>query len=883
MSGLPTGAVATGAATGAVATGAVTTGVATGAVATGAVATGAVATGAATSLQTSLPTGAVATGAATSLQTSLPTGAVATGATTRSVTPPPIYITLSGPVPSGPIGVPVDYTADDGLGPDPQVIRDPNLYPYYFNDGFVLHNESTLASMTVPELINYSTAISTSIGLEQSTITANQQSINQYTVLISQSDAIISALDNEIFTCEVTYANSNAYLSSLIEEDASYDSTISSLNQQITDNSNNLIEIEAEIRERERESGEYDSTLAKEWDSYTASTITYTTLNSIYQAKKRYYEETVERMSTIDGNISTAYAEEEVSYRVMKKTASDWQTADAALTTLMDESTMIRSEVVRCRTRIAKAIQDYESTCVAASSLSTLSRAEHINYEYALSLSTLAHIAEEYTTADSNFTTADIAYKNSLPTGGQGGGGDQTLFTIRSMAQQNLYQVSTQMLGVKKATDTLQSLAGISQTHAYASMLVQYQENINSSTRRINTLKGIEERSRREVMHWSTIYDNASLKKREYTEILREVSSLYISSVEGNETAIKKNREIDTDYNTQMETYKTNSYTLSSLRAERASSMSSLDGWLEISSMKLRELETAVEELKEVRTKYDRSEILIRQYTDTVQKKRQEQEVNKTQLFIESSLLKKYEIELEEYLTETLDSLNSQEWSAYEYRQTFCQELGVNYQQKYHSLVLGAVQYASTQNGLNAAFGGAPVEPIPINLNTVQLSNAYLTLTNIKTFITSFDTLFTQFNKQSSNIAMMSTAVGYEYIYWENFQESSITLLSENTPYVQELVSTSLGVFESSAQVFSDASGVVYSQIRTIGQIKEKVSETYSTFFTPAQIAAQDEVISSFIIKGMEKASTLIGDLILEEPIQIMGASNVSGSQPSGP
>jgi hypothetical protein len=118
----------------------------------------------------------------------------------------------------------------------------------------------------------------------------------------------------------------------------------------------------------------------------------------------------------------------------------------------------------------------------------------------------------------------------------------------------------------------------------------------------------------------------------------------------------------------------------------------------------------------------------------------------------------------------------------------------------------------------------------------------------------------------------MSTTVGYEYLCWENFQQSSIALISENTPHVQGLISTSLGVFESSAQAFTDASGVVYSKMNTIAEIKGTLYNGYSTFFTPAQIAQQDEIISSFIIKGVEHASTLIAKG--ERPSTLMGGGD---------
>ena len=389
-------------------------------------------------------------------------------------------------------------------------------------------------------------------------------------------------------------------------------------------------------------------------------------------------------------------------------------------------------------------------------------------------------------------------------------------------------------------------------------MLIQYQKNIDSSMRRINALKDVEKWSIEGVRYWSGIYDSATIDVNELSSMLSTISTQYDYSVRDRIRVQRINTERDEEYVEKMKTYMTDSYTLSSFRERRESSMSSLNGWMEISSFKQRELTDALSNLETVTVNSKKSQEQIDIYVAEIGRLKEEKQKNSTDLFIQSSLLKKSEIELEDYLTDILDSINNQEWSTYEYRQTYCQELGVNYQHTYHSLVLGAVQYASTQNGLNAAFGGAPVAPIPVNLNTVQLSNAYLSLTNLNTFTTSFNTIFTEYNKQSSNIAAMSTTIGYEYIYWANFQESSIALLSENTPYVQGLVSTSLGAFESSAKAFTDASGVVYSQIETIAAVKNNLYKTYSTFFTPAQIAAQDDTISSFIMKGMQEASTLL-------------------------
>jgi hypothetical protein len=376
--------------------------------------------------------------------------------------------------------------------------------------------------------------------------------------------------------------------------------------------------------------------------------------------------------------------------------------------------------------------------------------------------------------------------------------------------------------------------------------------------RNINTIDGIKKRYMKDVEYWAEKYDRASVDVFAFSSMLSTLSTQYVSSVDGNYLVEEINRKRDEDYEMQMVKYREDLFTLDSLRQIRDSSISSLDGWMEVSSLKRRQLVTATAELETIDRDYRDSEEQIEVCIRQIREIREERQRDTTDLFIQSSLLRKSEIDLENYLTGILDSINNQEWSAYEYRQTFCQELSINYQQKYHSLVLGAVQYASTQNGLNAAFGGVPVAPIPINLNTVQLSNAYLSLTTLNTFINSFDTLFTQYNMQSSNIAAMSTTVGYEYIYWDNFQQSSVALISENTPYVQELVSTSVGVFQSSAQAFTDASGVVYSKIEKITEVKNTVYQTYSTFFTPAQMAAQDDTISSFIIQGMEQAAALL-------------------------
>ena len=776
--------------------------------------------------------------------------------------------TLPAPLATGPTYITISGPLDDEYGPEFPDIIDPNIEPATFNDGFILYNESTLEAMSLPDLVNYSTAISTSIGLEYSTINANQDAINQYTLLISQSDSIISAHDNDIFACEVKYAADDVLLSSLMNEDYIYESTISSLTQEITDNSGSLVTIQRDIDDYESQYRQADADEERELQNFRISTIEFNRLNDVYLAKKQYYDETDKAFSAAKERISTAYFAEDISYKELIKRIQVWRDASSTLESEVEVSSIIRSDIATLKIRQAKAKKNYESTCIAASTLSTLYGAAGANYNYALSLSTLTYIADQYASAASNFTSADIAYQNSLPTGtiqsagGRQRGGDQTLFTIRSMAQQQVYQTSTQMLKEQVNTETLRTIAGIAQTDAYASMLIQYQNNIDSSMRRINTLKALEEISQKEVERCSANYQRISRKVEDLSGMLSTISTHYISSVAGDIRVRRINSKRDEDYDAGLTKYITDSYTLSSFRSRRESSISSLGGFINESTIKKKQFDDLTADIGRLSKEYEDSKTTLDTHEETVRQIREEMQTDATELFIQSSIIKKSEIELEDYLTGILDSINNQEWSSYEYRQTFCQELSVNYKQQYHSLVLGAVQYASTQNGLNAAFGGAPVAQIPINLNTVELSNAYLTLTNLNTFITSFDTIFTQFNKQSSNIATLSTTVGYEYVYWNNFQQSSIALLSKNTPYVQQLVSTSLGAFESSAQAFTDASGVVYSQIENIAKIKGKLADTYSSFFTPAQIAAQDNTISSFIIAGIEQASTLLGGVI---------------------
>jgi hypothetical protein len=224
--------------------------------------------------------------------------------------------------------------------------------------------------------------------------------------------------------------------------------------------------------------------------------------------------------------------------------------------------------------------------------------------------------------------------------------------------------------------------------------------------------------------------------------------------------------------------------------------------------------------------------------------------VSSAQLFVQSSILNTEIINLASYNAQILDSVNSQELSAYQYRETFCRSKCMDIQGQYESQVLGAIQLAASTDATIAA-SGVKALATPVNLASPPIQATYNTLTTINSFLDTFYTVYLPYNRQTSNIQNLSTSIGYEMSSWSTFNNYSQRAYFDSVEMPPSVVND----FLEKQQNVANSLSIVKAQSQAIAGVTQSFGTTYRGFFSPVEIQQQDTTISSFIIQGLTAAS----------------------------
>ena len=143
-----------------------------------------------------------------------------------------------------------------------------------------------------------------------------------------------------------------------------------------------------------------------------------------------------------------------------------------------------------------------------------------------------------------------------------------------------------------------------------------------------------------------------------------------------------------------------------------------------------------------------------------------------TTLYAQSSILNSALINLATYDAQIKNNVNTIELTSYQYRETYGRVKRINVQSNYESLVLQAIQNAST---LTSKLGS----PQAADLTTLNIPVVYSKLTTVNSFLDSFSNIYSAYNKQGDNIAALSTSIGYQKNSWSTLQNYTDKLYRE--------------------------------------------------------------------------------------------------------
>jgi hypothetical protein len=231
-------------------------------------------------------------------------------------------------------------------------------------------------------------------------------------------------------------------------------------------------------------------------------------------------------------------------------------------------------------------------------------------------------------------------------------------------------------------------------------------------------------------------------------------------------------------------------------------------------------------------------------------------------LFTNSSILNKELLNAKDYSRQMKGFINIQDYSMYQYRESYCRNKRELYQTAYESNVFLAVQLAQNITASNQARAapGTTVTPIAADLTVPAVSNSYTLLNSINTALTSFTDIYMTYDSQDLNINKISTSIGYEGAAWStvDFYTKAQYFSTPMISSINALVTRSCAVLENaqkSTATLLDTYGLTQS---TIDMKKLMILSSLTVFFTPADIQQQDTEISSFLIQSIADATTML-------------------------
>lgn len=710
---------------------------------------------------------------------------------------------------------------------------------------FVQLTDAELQEMDLASLQDYASTVSTVIGQEFSTIAAAQAIQNQYDYMILTSQSTINGLGYELT------ANTNLMIAAdvrsnlLVASNASLDSTIALYNSSIVGQNSIIESANLQISSLTLESSDIASKLVQSDIDFRSSAVYYSSLYTTFMGKDLLYQKCVADITATSTLLETAKTAERVSY-------ANWQTSSAytvarssELSALYLASNAIQSSITQYKIDEIRATANLTSTQSGIVAISSLYNTSLINQQYYQSLSTQGGVLELYTAAYSTFQTA-TTLSNAAPT-------NSVVVAAATMAQQRLSLLTIAKKEIADQTTALQALVAGAITDTYETQLKCAEDAVQLEIQNVSVFQGYANSSIAAVTYFSSLYEQASKDITSSLTGVAKYSTIYESSIAGSNALMVLAAADSASIAYQQAQVDAISLAISSLTIDYTGYTSTYNGWITYSTSMNREVVAAKADLIMYSTLYESTNTAI----DTMITKKTTVDTaitqNNTLIKTQSTILQAETINMLAYKTQIDASFNMEESAVFQYRETYVRQKRQEAQQFYDGCVLQEVQATSTQNGnLKIQSAGTTFTPVPININTAPINNAYSILTNISAFLNSFTTIYSNYATQISNLQNISTSIGDQRVSFTTVT-SAVNAFAINPAAGQTFLNAQTDFISKQDKTVQLQGNVALTQSQ-INTAKTSFLTTYNQTFMSNEIIANEATISSFLIKGFNSA-----------------------------
>ena len=706
--------------------------------------------------------------------------------------------------------------------------------------------EAAMLKMTVEEIQDYYNAFSTSVGIDYVELHKYDDVQADLERKILRSESTITGLDTEIGTNDAILKASRAHKSTLDRQISEFDDKISTFTSTIEGFDTQISSTNGTISSLTLEAKGIDKMLFKSDEQFTSSAKVYSTLFLEYLSKEAIYQRRVNDIINESTLLKANMIVESTSAYAYKIARNIRIKKDEELSTLYGESNFIQTSLTQYRIDEQAAITNLTSTNLGIISISSL-------YE------TAVHTRDYYDAVDRQSKTIESHYQSvstlaevdrlvaDYPS-------NKTYQAAQSMTRQSVANLAREKGILTQEVDTLKQNVIGAQQFSYEALLTQYQSSIQGETDAISTFSMFRKKAESDVAAYSSIYDQAILDVISSIRVVSSYSTLYESSISGASTLLRIAQLESNDIIETQGKIDTLTFVIASLSNDIINYSSSFNSYSTISSLKTQEYLTEMSNMMIYSSFYESTNSSIQQFNDQLISVNKTILTNNGIVSYQTDRIDREATNIKAYHAVVADCVRSQEFAAYEYRETCVRTKRLAANELYNANVVKEVQNTSTMNGnARAAAGtGVVINAIPVNLNTPDISGALTTVNTISNFLNSFSEIYDTYTIQSTNYQSVSTSIANE--------KASLLVLQalKGDPTIPpDEITRAMADLRSRELEFSSFNTNMNLTDVQILNLKENVNKLYTTIMRADEIIAAETAISSFLMQGISSAVTI--------------------------
>jgi chromosome segregation ATPase len=709
-----------------------------------------------------------------------------------------------------------------------------------FQSGGALEDEipeAQLMRMSADELKAYMSRISTMIEQEQDGIKTLEVQKDGLDKDILNTESTVKSYDQAVQLNSAFQATLERESQAIASTIAGYNSSIFMTETEIKAQQAIIAEADSALSTITKESADLDTAQAAADAKFIEDAKFYSTLYLNFLKESEAYTALVANIELFSTQVVSSITAEQVSAKVLEDASRELEARQAELKALNDVDAQLQVVLNQSKTEEALAQQTLTSSIAAVESLQKLYETAQLNSQYYDKLAIQGQKTEAVTRAQASLSQAQASLAQA-PT-------DSVRISARDMAAQALTTAQKELADVKAEVAELGKNLSKSSDNSYEALLNSIQADIDAEDKNISTFTQYRVEAERNIQAFSTQMVQALTDAAAAQKEFETYTSAYTSTTDGIaalRTLESQQRAVIAAADADISAF---DKVIGSLTTELESQTSSLTAFTAISTQLNEEYVQASKEFEAFSAYYESTNTAVFKLETEQKQVNSDIAANETLVRVLGRTEEQETITIQRFDTEAQAAFLDQEKSTYEYRETYVRQKRVAQQQAYEALVSASLESASTLTGQ-----GRPTVP---NLDTPEMQAAYKSFTGITSFLDKFNTLYAAYNNTLNAQAAVTKSLSDKSIALSSVAQ--ITDLLTANP-ADENQKAALSQAQSRVSAADSAIAQATTDTRQtsglITQMKEDMSTTFASIFTPFERYAQESTISSILKAALE-------------------------------